>query len=28
MRWLSSNEAAARLGTRDALTAIIVMLIH
>lgn len=28
MRWLSSNEAAARLGTRDGLTAIIVTLIH
>ena len=28
MRWLSSNEAAARLGTRDGLTAIMVTLIH
>ena len=28
MRWLSSNEAAARLGTRDGVTAIIVTLIH
>src|ERR1041385_7813221 len=28
MRWLSSNEAAARLGTRDGLTAIIVTLIQ
>jgi hypothetical protein len=28
LRWLSSNEAAGRLGTRDGLTAIIVTLIH
>ena len=28
MRWLSSNEAATRLGTRDGVTAIIVTLIH